>query len=138
MVRLQEKDEWNSEFLAGRIDGCLLRVLEPNGTQPFHTRLAELVKRQDLPRAIATMIRSLLSGYGHLGSAMGRYEFGITYMPDIKRLLPKDTKIPDMGRRTCEVLFIGAMLVVLERGTTEWNGFMNAWNRRLPRHLHLA
>ena len=137
MVRLKEKEEWNSIQQSGRIYSCLLHVLEPDGHKPFHTRLAELVKRQDLPRVVSSMIRNLLAGYGWKPTPLGKLDFA-PYMTEIRRLLPKGATMPDMGRKTCEVLYIGAMLVALMKGTKEWFAFKDAWNERMPRNLHLV
>ncbi len=136
MVGLKEKDEWTDVQQAGRIDSCLLHVLEPDGHHPFHARLAEMVKRKDLPRVVADMIRGLLAGYGGYATSLGKLDFAL-YMTQIQRLLPNGIKMPNMGRKHCEVLYIGAMLVALEEGTKEWLAFKNAWNKRMARNLWL-
>ena len=118
---------------------CLLQKLLANDGRPFEARLACVLKGEtfSLRSDIRQMLQVHLDAFGRSASFVSRAEFGV-YRARIVQELLGGRKLPDMGRKAPELMFIGAMLVLLGPDSPDYEAYRKEWNTRVQRHSVIA
>lgn len=141
MGALAYSNEQNAAILSRRPpEVALASVLHlASDTRCFAERLRAYVRiyADGLPDDIVKMLELHYGAYKPMASTIGISEFAF-FERGVRTHLFKGSYIP-LGKREAQVMFVGAMILMLPEGSDEWRVYARAWNemRGVPRNYHI-
>lgn len=135
----KEKNEFNREEDAEMV--CFIKTIFVDGSaEQFESRIAQLVLWEGvvLPFRIHKMVEVFVRAYGRSPCPCAQTEFGLLYRaPVVRDLLDGKSSLVSVGKKRLEILFLGALLLLLHSSSEAHELAKKEWNRRVQRHYKL-